>query len=96
MPIIDGHGTRTQMSGKGFDWQDPLALDDELTADERQVRDAARAYAQGRLQPRIIEANRAEAFDPAADAGNNGRSRPARRHYRGLLAAPGRVGGLTP
>ena len=53
------------MSGKGFDWQDPLALDDELTPDERQVRDAARAYAQGRLQPRVIEANRSEQFDRA-------------------------------
>ena len=53
------------MSSKNFDWQDPLALDDELTVDERQVRDAARAYAQGQLQPRVIEANRAEHFDPA-------------------------------
>jgi len=53
------------MSSRNFDWQDPLSLDDELTADERQVRDAARDYAQGQLQPRIIEANRTEHFDPA-------------------------------
>ena len=53
------------MSSKKFDWQDPLSLDDELTEEERQVRDAARAYAQGQLQPRVVEANRTEHFDPA-------------------------------
>jgi glutaryl-CoA dehydrogenase len=53
------------MSSRSFDWQDPFSLDDELTGDEHQIRDAARAYAQGRLQPRVIEANRAEHFDPA-------------------------------
>ena len=53
------------MTNPRFDWQDPLALDDELTSDERLVRDAARAYAQGQLQPRVIEANRQEHFDPA-------------------------------
>ncbi len=53
------------MSQSPYDWQDPLALNDELTADERLVRDAARDYAQGRLQPRVIEANRQEHFDLA-------------------------------
>ncbi|MDH4021838.1 MAG: acyl-CoA dehydrogenase [Gammaproteobacteria bacterium] len=53
------------MSSSSFDWQDPFALDGELTGDEHQVRDAARAYAQGQLQPRVIEANRTEHFDPA-------------------------------
>ena len=53
------------MTNPRFDWQDPLALDDELTSDERLVRDAARDYAQGQLQPRVIEANRQEHFDPA-------------------------------
>ncbi len=47
-----------------FDWQDPLDLDGELTPDERLVRDAARDYAEGRLQPRVIESNRTEHFDP--------------------------------
>ena len=46
-----------------FDWQDPLFLDDQLRDEERMVRDAARQYAQGRLMPRILEANRAERFD---------------------------------
>ena len=53
------------MTKPTFDWQDPLALDDELTPDERLVRDAARDYAQGQLAPRVIEANRTESFDPA-------------------------------
>ncbi|HWU69431.1 MAG TPA: acyl-CoA dehydrogenase [Stenotrophobium sp.] len=46
-----------------FDWQDPLLLESQLTAEERALRDAAREYAQGRLQPRIREAFRHETFD---------------------------------
>ncbi|HHY50645.1 MAG TPA: acyl-CoA dehydrogenase, partial [Alphaproteobacteria bacterium] len=48
-----------------FDWQDPFRLDGQLTEDERMLRDAARAYAQERLQPRVIAAYRDEATDPA-------------------------------
>ncbi len=48
---------------QSFDWADPLLLEDLLTADERQVRDTARAYAQEKLMPRILEANRHEKFD---------------------------------
>ena len=48
-----------------FDWADPLLLEDLLTEDERQVRDTARAYAQEKLMPRIVEANRHEKFDRA-------------------------------
>ena len=47
-----------------FDWQDPFRLDDQLTEDERMLRDGARAYAQDRLQPRIIAAYRDEQTDP--------------------------------
>jgi len=46
-----------------FEWSDPLLLEDQLTQDERMVRDAARAYCQQRLAPRVIEANRKERFD---------------------------------
>ena len=38
-----------------FQWDDPLLLDQQLTDDERAVRDAARDYCQGRLAPRILE-----------------------------------------
>ena len=46
-----------------FEWDDPLLLDDALSEDERMVRDTARDYAQDKLMPRILEANRHERFD---------------------------------
>ncbi|CAH2931358.1 MAG: Glutaryl-CoA dehydrogenase (EC [uncultured Paraburkholderia sp.] len=46
-----------------FHWEDPLLLDQELTEDERMVRDAAAAYAQDKLQPRVLEAFRHENTD---------------------------------
>jgi glutaryl-CoA dehydrogenase len=48
-----------------FDWADPFQLDSQLTEEERLVRDAAHAYAQDKLQPRVIEAYREEKTDPA-------------------------------
>jgi glutaryl-CoA dehydrogenase len=48
-----------------FHWDDPLLLDQQLTDDERAVRDAARAYCQDRLQPRVLEAFRHEKTDAA-------------------------------
>lgn len=48
-----------------FDWEDPLGLADQLTAEERLVVEAARDYAQGRLMPRVLEAFRHERFDRA-------------------------------
>ena len=46
-----------------FIWDDPLLLDDQLSEEERMVRDTARDYAQDKLMPRILEANRNETFD---------------------------------
>ncbi|WP_326542673.1 acyl-CoA dehydrogenase [Pseudorhodoferax sp.] len=46
-----------------FDWQDPFQLDQQLTDDERMVRDAAHAYCQGRLAPRVLNAFRNETTD---------------------------------
>ncbi|MEZ0172356.1 acyl-CoA dehydrogenase [Microvirga sp. TS319] len=46
-------------------WEDPLLLDDLLTDDERMIRDTARAYAQDKLLPRVIEAYREEHTDRA-------------------------------
>ncbi len=48
-----------------FHWDDPLLLDQQLTQDERMIRDAARDYCQGKLLPRIQEAFRNEKTDPA-------------------------------
>jgi len=47
-----------------FDWEDPFRLELQLTEEERMLRDAARAYAQDRLQPRAIAAYRDEVTDP--------------------------------
>ena len=38
-----------------FDWADPFNLDDQLSDEERMIRDAARGFAQATLQPRVIE-----------------------------------------
>jgi glutaryl-CoA dehydrogenase len=46
-----------------FDWADPLLIEEELSEDERMVRESARAYCQEKLLPRVIEANRRERFD---------------------------------
>jgi len=46
-----------------FNWQDPLLLEDELTSEEKLVRDSARAYAQDKLMPRVRAAFRSESFD---------------------------------
>jgi glutaryl-CoA dehydrogenase len=48
-----------------FVWDDPLLLDQQLTQEERMVRDAAHAYAQGKLAPRVLQAFRAESTDAA-------------------------------
>ncbi len=47
-----------------FDWADPFNLDDQLDEDERMIRDAAAAYAQDKLAPRIIDAFQNETTDP--------------------------------
>lgn len=48
-----------------FIWNDPLLLEQQLSPDERAVRDAAHAYAQGKLRPRILQAFRHEQMDTA-------------------------------
>lgn len=41
-------------------WDDILLLDEQLTEEERMIRDAARDYCQEKLMPRVLEANRHE------------------------------------
>jgi len=48
-----------------FNWQDPMFLDQQLTEEERMIRDSAHAYCQQKLLPRVLEANRNEVFDPS-------------------------------
>ncbi len=47
-----------------FDWADPLRLDDQLSEDERMIAASARAYAQEKLQSRILDAYQNETTDP--------------------------------
>ncbi len=53
------------MSTPPFKWGDPFLLEEQLTTEERMVRDATRDYCQDKLMPRILEANRHETFDRA-------------------------------
>ena len=46
-----------------FVWHDPFLLEDQLTAEERMIRDTARDYAQDKLMSRVLTANREERFD---------------------------------
>jgi glutaryl-CoA dehydrogenase len=46
-----------------FNWEDPFAFDAQLSEEERMMRDAAKAYAQDKLQPRVIAAYRDEQTD---------------------------------
>ncbi len=54
---------KAAMRDVSFDWQDPLCFDSLLTPEEVMIRDTARAYAQEKLMPRILESNRHETFD---------------------------------
>ena len=72
-----------------FDWADPLRLEDQLTEDERMLRDAANVFAQTTLQPKVIDAYREETVDPdifkaMGDAGLLGLTIP--EEYGGLGA----------
>ena len=73
-----------------FNWEDPFLLEAQLTDDERMLRDGARAFAQGRLQPRVLRAYAEEATDPnvfpeMGEAGLLGITIP--EEYRGLGAS---------
>jgi glutaryl-CoA dehydrogenase len=56
---------RPQSIKPSFKWDDPLLLDDQLTEEERLVRATAHAYAQEKLQPRVLGAFRNETIDPS-------------------------------
>ncbi|WP_291297297.1 acyl-CoA dehydrogenase [Elioraea sp.] len=61
-PISQATPTKKRGWGK-FTWDDALLLEDQLSEDERMIRDAAHQYCQEKLFPRILEANRHERFD---------------------------------
>ncbi|MCP4335316.1 MAG: acyl-CoA dehydrogenase [Gammaproteobacteria bacterium] len=53
----------TKSKRVSFDWQDPMFLDQQLTDEERMIRDATREYCQDQLMSRVKAANRDEVFD---------------------------------
>ena len=62
-----GAAATASSTGKGgmepFTWNDALALDGQLTEEEKMVRDTAADYCQNELLPRVVAANRHETFD---------------------------------
>ena len=58
-----GAVTQRAAAKAAFQWEDPFLLDDQLTEDERMVRDTARAYAQEKLLPRVSNAYLEEKTD---------------------------------
>ena len=73
-----------------FDWEDPFRLEEQLTEEERMLRDAARSFAQEKLQPRVVAAYREEKTDPAifAEMGEMGLlGATVPEHYGGLGAS---------
>jgi glutaryl-CoA dehydrogenase len=51
------------LKDSSFVWEDPLGIENDLTEDERMVRDTARGFAQDALMPRILTAYREEKYD---------------------------------
>jgi glutaryl-CoA dehydrogenase len=67
-PLAEKAEKREPMSAKikdaSFQWDDPLDLESQLSEEERMVRDTARGYAQEKLFPRVLAANRDGNFNP--------------------------------
>jgi glutaryl-CoA dehydrogenase len=61
---MNDDATRTE-STPVFNWSDPLLLEQQLSEDERMVRDTAYQYSEDKLAPRVLEAFRNEQTDPA-------------------------------
>lgn len=62
VPLKDPSAAPGALARASFSWEDPLLLDEQLSEDERLIRDAARAYCQEKLMTRVLEANRHERF----------------------------------
>jgi glutaryl-CoA dehydrogenase len=58
--MASGHGPELS----AFSWSDPFLLESQLSEDERMLRDAARAFAQEKLQPKVTRAYMEELSDP--------------------------------
>jgi len=67
LPLLETHGVIMAAKNKwqALNWKDPFLLEQQLTEDQRLVRDTAHQYAQGKLLPRVREAFRNEETNPA-------------------------------
>jgi glutaryl-CoA dehydrogenase len=63
--LVSSHTTTapSQKTKVPFNWADPFLLDQQLTEEERMIRDSARAYCQDKLAPRVLEMFRNEGTD---------------------------------
>ena len=76
------------LAAKPYSWDDPLLLDEQLTEEERMVRDTAHAYAQEKLLPRVTEAFRHETVRSRRSSARWARSGCSARRCRPSTAAP--------
>lgn len=60
--MINGHKKSNRVQ---FNWEDPFLLEQQLSEEERMIRDTAFGYCQDKLMPRVLEQFRYEATDPA-------------------------------
>ncbi len=62
-PVSHAGNVMAKQHSARFQWDDPMLVEEQLSDEERMVRDSVRDYCQGRLMPRVIEAHRHEKFD---------------------------------
>jgi glutaryl-CoA dehydrogenase len=75
------------MAHAAFQWDDPFLLSQQLTDDERAIRDAAAAYCQDKLAPRVLDAFRHEKMDTTIFR-EMGEAGPARPHHPRTIRRP--------
>ena len=61
--LFSGNPMTKSNTRTAFDWADPMLFNEQLTEEERLIRDTARDFSQDKLMPRVLEANRNEVFD---------------------------------
>jgi len=59
---VMGFSSTSDQRKARFDWKDPLNFESQLKEEEKMIRDSVREYAQSKLMPRVLEANRHEKF----------------------------------
>ncbi|MEP5761286.1 MAG: acyl-CoA dehydrogenase [Litoreibacter sp.] len=62
--MSNGLSPQSQPALSSFNWKDPFLIESQLADDERMIRDSAHAYAQEKLQPRVMAAFENEETDP--------------------------------